>query len=80
MGSCIMFLQGLTDVDRKLLDIMWHIDTQEELNQFLSMLPKVLRDRAEVLIELVKLAAIDDEIEAMETYPDAEDMLRDIMD
>jgi len=75
-----MFLQGLTDVDRKLLDIMWHIDTQEELNQFLSMLPKVLRDRAEVLIELVKLAAIDDEIEAMETYPDAEDMLRNIMD
>lgn len=74
-----MFLEGLTDVDRKLLDIMWSIDTQEELNYFLTMLPKVLRDRAEVLIELVKLAGIDDEVEAMETYPDAEDMLRDIM-
>jgi len=74
-----MFLEGLTEVDLKLLDIMWSIDTQEELNYFLTTLPHALRERAKVLIELVKLAGIDDEVEAMETYPDAEDMLRNIM-
>ena len=73
-----MFLDGLTEVDRKLLDIMWSIDTQEELNYFISMLPKALRDRAEVLIELVKLAGIDDEVEAMSEYSDANEMLKNI--
>ena len=73
-----MFLDGLTEVDRKLLDIMWSIDTQEELNYFISMLPKALRDRAEVLIELVKLAGIDDEVEAMNEYSDANEMLKNI--
>lgn len=73
-----MFLEGLTDVDRKLLDIMWHIDTQEELHQFLSMLPKALYDRAIVLIELLKLASVDDEVEAMNEYADANEMLKNI--
>lgn len=74
-----MFLQGLTEEDVKILDAMWAIDSSEELQSYLNSLPSRKLQKALTLLEMVKLSSIDDVVEAMDTYPEAEMMLRNIM-
>lgn len=74
-----MFLQDVTAEDCRILDAMWALDTKEELNVYLASLSQSDFLRAITLIELVRLSAIDDEVNAMQTYPEAEAMLRSIM-
>lgn len=74
-----MFLRGLTEEDVKILDAMWAIDTREELQSYLNSLSNRKLRKALTLLEMIKLAFIDDMVEAMDTYPEAEMMLRNIM-
>ena len=74
-----MRLNGLTMEQCELLDQMWEIETIEELRVFIeSQEPSVQREIM-TLRELLILGGIDDEIDEMKTYPDAEQMLRGIM-
>ena len=74
-----MFLQGLTEEDVSILDAIWALDTFEELQSYLKSLSSQKRQKANTLIELVRLADTDDRVEAMDTYPEAEMMIRNIM-
>lgn len=71
-----MFLEGLSEKDCRMLDTLWALDTAEELDMFLGSLTDAELQRARALIEMLKLSAIDDMVEAMETYPEAMDMLQ----
>jgi hypothetical protein len=74
-----MFLENLTEEDVKILDEIWAIETTEELDQHLKTLDAQTLRRTLTLIDLLQLASIDDDVNAMESYPEAENMLKSIM-
>ena len=74
-----MYLEGLTEKDCEILDTMWAIDSREDLNKYLATLNDSDFMRAATLLEMLKLSAVDDEVNAMDTYPEAEMMIRNIM-
>ena len=74
-----MYLEGLTEQDVKILDTIWAIDTVEDLDRHLATLDAPTLQRTLTLIDMLQLSAIDDDVNAMETYPEAEEMLRNIM-
>lgn len=49
-------IEGLSPVDVKLMDIMWQLDTEEELYGWLDQQPLDAQKRARVLIELILMA------------------------
>ena len=74
-----MLIDGLTSEDVKILDTIWAIDTVEELDEYLKTLNARLLEKTLVLIELCQLAETDDTVNAMEEYPEAEQLLKGIM-
>jgi hypothetical protein len=74
-----MRLNGLTMEQCELLDQMWAIETIEELRVFIESQDPSVQREIMTLRELLILGGIDDEIDEMKTYPDAEQMLRGIM-
>lgn len=74
-----MRLNGLTMEQCELLDQMWALDSLEELRAFIESQEPSVQKEIMTLRELLILGSIDDEIDEMKTYPDAEQMLRGIM-
>jgi hypothetical protein len=74
-----MRLDGLTMEQCELLDQMWALETIEELRVFIESQDPSVQREIMTLRELLILGGIDDEIDEMKTYPDAEQMLRGIM-
>ena len=74
-----MNIDGLTEEDVEILDEMWAIDSREELQFYLNGLSSRKRQKAITLLEMVTLSAIDDNVKAMDKYPEAEMMLKSIM-
>lgn len=72
-------IHNLTKEDVAILDTIWALDTQEDLDNYLSSVSGTKRQRVENLIEMIRLALIDDEVEAMDSYPDAEQILKNIL-
>lgn len=70
----IFRIEGLTKADVELLDIMWAIDTTDELAAFIAKQTPGVQKRIRVLMEMLKLADIDDE----DDVSMAQDMLRGI--
>ena len=78
MGA-IMRIDGLTDFDIQILDTIWAIETNDEINKYLATLNPDTRQRTLTLMELVTLSAIDDEVEQMVSYPEVESLLDSIL-
>lgn len=55
-------IDGLTQHQRELLDMMWEKDTQEELYTWMDTLSDSSFREVNVLIDMVQLALIDSEI------------------
>ena len=53
-------LHGLTQKQMALCDIMWAIETQEGVYSFIATLPEADQRECHTLIELMKLAFIDE--------------------
>lgn len=51
-----MKIDGLSSADVELLDIMWQLDTEEELYSWLKRQSPGVQKRAKVLIELAVMA------------------------
>jgi hypothetical protein len=51
-----MKIDGLSQADVKLLDIMWQLDTEEELYNWIKRQSPGVQKRAKVLIELAVMA------------------------
>ena len=72
-------VHGISDEDSAILDILWEIDTVEELDNYLNSLGEKQLEKTLTLIELTRLAVTDDLIESMDNYPEANYMLKSIM-
>ena len=74
-----MYIENLTEDDCRLLDEIWALDTRAELDAYMNTLTSDELQRAWTLIEMVKLSATDEIVESMDTYPEAEMLLQNIM-
>lgn len=72
-------LKGLTTEQVNLLDKMWKIDTIDELKSFINNHPPEVQREILVLQEMLNLAYTDEFVDNMSCYPDADEMLRNIM-
>lgn len=73
-----MTIDGLTAEQVKLLDAMWSLETADELASWMQTLSPSMTMQAMVLRDLLLLSGIDDDIELVDTYPEAEKMLKKI--
>lgn len=74
-----MLIKGVNKKQRKTLDIICSFDDLEELYRWINSLPKRKRPEAKSLMELVALAIIDDAVDELTEFPDANKILRKIM-
>ena len=53
-------IEGLNERQRHLADIIWACDTQADVQKFIKTLPTyALRDEANSIVELMKMAAVE---------------------
>lgn len=64
-------IQGLTPAEMVFCSILWEMQSQEDLNMFLSSLPNNERKLCESLMQLMTLAAMDN----VETTDEAQEVL-----
>lgn len=62
----IIELHGLTAKQSALCDIMWAIETMEGVESFISTLPVGDQRTCRNLIELMRLSALDNEVENLD--------------
>jgi hypothetical protein len=68
-------INGLSKGQVKLLDIMWSINDLEVYEEWKSSLNLELQDMIDVLEQMVILATLDEDAEAMQEYPEAQEVL-----
>jgi hypothetical protein len=73
-----MKLEGLTEQQVRICDALWACDTNEAVTAYVRSLPKRLQHEAAVLVDMMILEAIDEQVEEMEQYPDAEKIFKKI--
>lgn len=75
-----MEINGLSKRQKQMLDIMWSLDSKEELYAWIDSL-KTERERrmAHVLLMMLMLEGIDEFIHEMDSYPQAMDVLSNFM-
>ena len=74
-----MRLEGLTDRQMMIADTLWSLHSSADCQAWLSTLPGPLRDEALLVMELMLIASVDDVVDEMDFYPDAEDIISNIM-
>ena len=72
-------IDGLTAEQCKVLDELWACDTLEDMQELLDSKSGDELREVITLREMIVLSLIDEDIEKMESYPDAETILRNIM-
>lgn len=60
-----IIVEGFTGRQRILADLMWAMDSEAQVQQFISILPKNVARDARVVQEMILLAAMD-QIEAVD--------------
>ena len=73
-----MKLEGLTAQQVKICDALWACDTDEAVTAYVRSLPRRLQREAQVLMDMMILEAIDEQVEEMSSYPDAEKIFKKI--
>jgi hypothetical protein len=53
-------INGLTLRQKKMLDMMWSLDTKEEYFEWYSKLSKPMQHQAEILMKMIILAELDE--------------------
>ena len=70
-----MQIENLNSQQVEMLNKIWSIDTQDELWQFRSTLPRFRQQELDTLVELCIHEVKEQEIDLMDRYPEAEEML-----
>jgi hypothetical protein len=70
-----MKLEGLTAQQVRICDALWACDTNEAVTAYIRSLPRRLQHEAAVLVDMMILEAIDEQVEEMSSYPDAERLI-----
>lgn len=74
-----MRLEGLTDRQMMIADTLWSLHSSADCKAWLDTLSRPLRDEALVVMELMLIASVDDVVDDMDFYPDAEDIINSII-
>ena len=73
-----MRIEGLNNEQVRMLDTIWQLDSIAEYFEWKADQSPRRQRMAEVLVYMLGLAAIDEEIDAMDSYPDAEKIIEKI--
>lgn len=73
-----MVIDGLTDRQVQLCDMLWACDTEEDILELALALPPVEREQLAVLQEMMILEASEEQLNGMSTFPDADALLKKI--
>ena len=63
-------IQGLTEYDCKICDLLWQCDTEFEVNNLIAMMPTQMQDRAVVLRDMIVAAELDQYMEVSDAVKD----------
>lgn len=74
-----MRIDGLTSQQVQILDELWACDTVEEMQIYLETKTTEEIEEVITLREMIVLSHVDEDVEAMDTYPEAEQMLASIL-
>ena len=74
-----MRIEGLTWEQCELLDQMWGFETIDELKDFINNQTPAVQREIMTLREMLLLSGIDDEVEEMDEFPEAAQMLKSIL-
>lgn len=72
-------IEGLTSQQVELCNRLWACDTREEMEKVYFSLPTEERRMATVLIDLMIQESIEEKIKSMDSYPLAEELLKNIL-
>lgn len=75
----MMRIDGLTSQQVQILDELWACDTVEEMQIYLETKTTEEIEEVITLREMIVLSHVDEDVEAMDTYPEAEQMLASIL-
>ena len=56
-------IQGLSEYDCQICDLLWRCDTEFEVNNLIAMMPTAMQDRALVLRDMIVAAELDQYME-----------------
>lgn len=74
-------LEGLTPRQMILADIIWACDTQVAVQKFIRALPTyALRDEANSIVELMKMAAVEQCYDGITDNPEADKVIKQLID
>lgn len=74
-----MRIDGLTAQQVQILDELWECDTIEEMQIYLESKTTEEIEEVITLREMIVLSGVDEDVEAMNAYPEAEQMLASIL-
>ena len=63
-------IEGFTELQKSLADRIWALDTEQELKQFVSGLPKNLKREAYVVMQMIIAAELDQVVEVEDAVKD----------
>jgi predicted DNA-binding protein len=72
----MLHIDGLTPRQVKICDQLWECNTPEDTSNFIKNLHPSLHNMAATLMQLIIHEALEEQIESMDCYPDAENMLK----
>ena len=62
-------IQGLSPLQRDLADRIWSMDTEDQVQEFVSTLPRSLKREAHVVLNMIIASELDNQ---MEVSPDVQ--------
>jgi len=63
-------IEGFTELQKSLADRIWALDTEQELKQFVSTLPRSLKREAYVVMQMIIAAELDQVMEVEDAVKD----------
>ena len=63
-------ITGLTDVQRDIADRLWAMDTQEDIQAYISTLPRSLKKEAWVVMQMIIAQELDQVMEITDEVRD----------
>lgn len=73
-------VEGVSKQQQQILNIMWNINTTQDLNQWMNTLTTAMRNEAEVLEQMLMISIIDAEVDKHQDQLGlAQSMLANIM-
>jgi len=73
-----MKIEGLTPLQIEIADHLWSIGTVDQCQAWLETLSPAIRDEAMVVMELMMMSVLDDIVDGMTRYPDADAIIKKV--